>query len=516
MGNRASRKMKQIRLGENGVATNITITDGEVEELEQLFRESLREILKKSSKRRAVVETSRKIQTWARLVYDCMSQPGRVYHSVQHVLDVVHDMTPETHAIPILAALFHDVIYLSIDKGLLPTVEKVYLPDVLVEIEKEDDGSEDIRVSWKETSDNNRGRLWQEQRHLVDSVFGGLYASGPEKNLNEYLSALVAVRAIWDSLDTTQITMTAACIEATVPFRPTQPTTPMENLYQRLCDNNKSMMTDAQLIHAVQQAAFCANCDLGSFSTTNPYHFLDNSWKLLPEWAPALLAPQPRLTDMRRALRIMMQCYQHLSIDRLFQSFRSMPTDAVIAEKKRQTRKNVQMIGEYAAARLVGLETVLEALRDDETVISSALGGSTVFWKVFYEKCHAESFLTDASSEDEEPYKATLPKRQTTTTTTTTTGWNELVHDMLVQGRRTQFVWDAAEAPWAAHIYRTLGPAKLEELTTSHPPEASWLACLPASSVNLLADVLQEVLPESNFDDIRRPEEHRTWDCVVS
>ena len=73
--------------------------------------------------------TSEKLEHMSVLIHECMSNGSRNYHSIQHVFDLCESMEsddddydkaidPTNDPIGILAALFHDAIYISVDGGL--------------------------------------------------------------------------------------------------------------------------------------------------------------------------------------------------------------------------------------------------------------------------------------------------------------------------------------------------------------------------------------------------------------
>ena len=452
------------------------------------------------------------------LLYDCMVAYGRVYHSVPHILDVCAPMARSRYPVPVIAALFHDIIYLSIDKQLSPEIQALIPEALVVPKASESSGGDGGRPSVTLSSWNGNWVL-----KMVDTVFGGIRPN----NTNEYLSALVAVRATQSILSPSQLLRLTACIEATVPFRPNDPetgATPMEGLYQRVKEANEALpvsnddsnglstteqqqqldpdscvdnpkssrrLAEAELISIVQDAALTANCDLGSFSTPDYYKFLDNSWSLLPEWHPALL--QPSLDDLYKALLLLMQRYQDLNLDRIFPSFHNVPTEETMQQQKKQTASNIKATGEYGWTRLCATGTVLGALQAGVHVDESmaALGESNVFWTQF-RKCSKRrlSKITRSSKHPE--------------------GWNLLVHDVLLEGRRTSFVWDGADDPWAAYLYVTIGPKTIFDFSTSvlakekdNSTSFDWLSHLSEVSMRLLIQILNDVLPNADFTKIR-------------
>merc|ERR1711971_768967 len=62
---------------------------------------------------------------------------------------------------------------------------------------------------------------------------------------NEFLSALVAVRSLEGVISRKNLIKMAVCIEATIPFREDQNgRSPIDMLYERLCDVNGKYMLD--------------------------------------------------------------------------------------------------------------------------------------------------------------------------------------------------------------------------------------------------------------------------------
>ena len=127
---------------------------------------------------------------------------------------------------------------------------------------------------------------------MVEPIFG--YHQGSEitgKNgINEFLSAVVAVRQLEHHLNKEQLAQIACCIEASIPFKNSNKEYPnntahMERLYTNMVETKDACqldLTEEQLVESVQLAAAMANEDIGNFGTEDRYWFLDNTWSLLP------------------------------------------------------------------------------------------------------------------------------------------------------------------------------------------------------------------------------------------
>src|SRR5262245_21913280 len=69
---------------------------------------------------------SAEIEDFGVVVHECMSQNSRSYHSVMHVFDISTAASP----VQVLAALFHDSVYYTLDQGI-PERARARLGDCL-------------------------------------------------------------------------------------------------------------------------------------------------------------------------------------------------------------------------------------------------------------------------------------------------------------------------------------------------------------------------------------------------
>ena len=167
----------------------------ELQRLIELFREALTDL--------NVSVSEHELEEWSVIVHDGMSGDERDYHSIDHVFDVATGAPP----IAKIGALFHDLVYLEID-GALPPRQAALLYDVVAN----DAGGFALRP-YEDRNDRHRA--------IVEAIFGvqdGLPLT-TTTGLNEYLSAMLAVRALADSLPTKLLVQIGVCIEATIPFR---------------------------------------------------------------------------------------------------------------------------------------------------------------------------------------------------------------------------------------------------------------------------------------------------------
>jgi hypothetical protein len=404
----------------------------------------------------------------AELIVASMSTPSRVYHSMQHVLDIVQDIKLAAdggnHPIPILAALFHDVIYLNVDVAL-STAQAEILADILVQ---DNDGKSQSLALQITVSDP-----------LIDMVrllFG--FDLRPGQGYNEYISALLAVRVLSPLLDLKHLLQLTACIEASIPFRSvTDSSTPMERLYGRLEHTNRECgagLSDVELVETVQMAAFFTNCDLGSFCQTDSAVFLENSWKLLPEWKPALLSDKCRLQDLHDAFQLSHERYHQTNVQLIFQHFRGFPASCDLEGMRQRARDNLHVIGQYMSVRLLQLRVLLDLLK------VATIDPARPFTFLQQVDARIDQHSTDRPSQ-----------------LTDNSIWNDQVYVFLTQGRGLAFDWDAAASPLSALLYTQLGgqPAvTLGSRLADCKEEVTVL--LPVSLVNQIGDILSQVLPE--------------------
>jgi len=380
----------------------------------------------------------------SRLIFDSMTTSGRVYHAMQHVFDISEDMT---NPILILSALFHDIVYYSIDKEFSPEQEQL-LKDVLV--------PDTQQLTLAPTIED---RLFDKVVRMYGFVPGDEL---PKLGTNEFLSALIGVRILSKWLSDSQLMEIAACIEATIPFRPiVDGKSPMDRLYDRVklvCPDE----SEEWLVATVQNAATTANFDLCSFDSTDRDFFLDSSWKLIPEARPALLLDDCPLIEWMNEMKSLegRTVFLRGAVPKIFQSFRGSPTDEAMAEKERMTHENLDIMWEYAKVRqlqamiLVG---VVEAMGEDPAAFP-------------LQSCLAMDVPA-------------VPQEQTGSLSDV----EQIVRNWLVKGRRAAFHWDPAASPLGAYLFDSLGTKGVAEALeigkNQKPGSHELLKYLPKSVV---------------------------------
>jgi hypothetical protein len=366
--------------------------------------------------------------------------------------------------------LFHDVIYYSIDKSFsedqMKPLEGVLLPDMQ-------------QLSLAAEFDDP----------LVD-LFVRLYgftpgAELPKLGTNEFLSGMIGVRLLSKWLTVPHLMQIAACIEATIPFRPViDGKSPMDRLYDRLalvCPDQ----SEEWLVDTVRMAAATANCDMCSFDSSDLDFFMDSSWKLLPEARPILLQEDCPLIEYLNELHALEGRSKFLkgATSKIFQSFRQVPSEAEMEEKERKTHENLDIIREYAKVRLLQVMVLVEfadVMGEDPQALPLR---TCLRMDVPQVAGGASDSLTSVELE---------------------------VRNWLAGGRRACFSWDPAISSLAAYLFDTLGPkgitAAVDIGKNQNSGSHELLRHLPMSVVQTVATRLGAVLPDRAERFLQVPE----------
>jgi hypothetical protein len=200
------------------------------------------------------------LSAWARLVDESMSSEARSYHTTSHVLDVVAALPKHNNdPILLLAALFHDVVYLTVDRHL--STDQQALVGTIIR----DPSGEKENLEFVEHRED--GLLL-----LVRDIFE-VGNTNESVGLNEYLSAVVAVQMLGEYVTSAEIFQIGACIEASIPVRPNTCNgyvvrSPMQVLHDRLLLVNRKWglgFSSHELTKTTQRAVKFALADLISF-----------------------------------------------------------------------------------------------------------------------------------------------------------------------------------------------------------------------------------------------------------
>ena len=193
--------------------------------------------------------------------------PWRFFHTPEHIFEVGGN----EDAIEVLAALFHDTVYVQVDRSINFNVS-YYITPVAKEVNKQ--------LQIRDKSELSADATF-EMVMLVFNFEPGEVLN-PFSGQNEFLSALVAVKALEPFLKREQLLQIAGCIEATIPFRAAESgVTVSQRLYDRLLAINSLFnltLTDEQMRETVKKSVRISNRDVRSFAHQSAAHFLANTW----------------------------------------------------------------------------------------------------------------------------------------------------------------------------------------------------------------------------------------------
>jgi hypothetical protein len=293
-----------------------------------------------------------KLEQIAELIIQTMRGPWRYFHTSEHIFEVGGSVDP----IEVLAALFHDLVYVQVDQGVGFNISSAICPFV-----------KEVRSQLviKDQTELPNDTMYQ----LVAAVFGFVPGKilSPFAGQNEFLSAVIASKCLEPFLPASQIAQIAACIEATIPFRAVSPSglSAIELLHQRLIGVNRDFnleWSDTETREIVKRSVRLANRDVENFASPNSSNFLDNTWNLMPETNHELSNVNSyTVAGYRRSLQKMEGFLNFLKPELVFQQFMQEPEDETYAHMVARTRHNIAVAKLYLGVKLITI-AILEAL----------------------------------------------------------------------------------------------------------------------------------------------------------
>lgn len=297
-----------------------------------------------------VVEPAQ-LESISELIIQTMTGPWRFFHTPEHIFEVGGAIDP----IEVLAALFHDLVYVQVDHGVNLNISN-YISPYVKEVQK--------NLVIRSESDLPSQRIFE----IIVCVFGFKpeMTLSPFAGQNEFLSALIAGFCLQPFLSDAVIAKIAACIEATVPFRAAvEGVSAVEKLHYRLNLANERFnfgWSEEQVIAVVHRSVRLANRDVENFATPNSANFLDNTWNLMPETNHHLgVANTYTVRQYRESLQKMEGFMGFLQPELVFQQFRGEPDDATYQGLIERTAKNLEVARLYLGSKLLSI-AILEAL----------------------------------------------------------------------------------------------------------------------------------------------------------
>lgn len=292
-----------------------------------------------------------KLQQIAELIVQPMTGPWRYFHTPDHIFEVGGSTDP----IEVLAALFHDLVYVQVDQSVNFNLA-YYISPLIKEVKPLKAGEkEHLKI-------RDRSELPDDEiSDIVLAVFG--FAPGqklsPFAGQNEFLSALVAAKALEPFLSAQTLVPIIACIEATIPFQMSSEDgfTSSDRLYKRLRETNDRLhlkLTNDQIISAVKRAVRMANRDVEGFATPSAASFLDNTWNLLPETNHNLINSSTyTVQEYRISLQKMEGFLNFLQPKSVFRHFAGEPDEETYQNLVNGAQKNIEVARLYLGTKLV-------------------------------------------------------------------------------------------------------------------------------------------------------------------
>jgi hypothetical protein len=365
----------------------------------------------------------------AELIVQTMTGPWRYFHTPNHIFEVGGEDDP----IEVLAALFHDVVYVQVDQSVNFNLTYYIAPFVRQVGE---------HLVIRDPINLPQDQMFEMVREIFDFVPGQTLS--PMSGQNEFLSALVASKVLEDLLSLELLVKIVACIEATIPFRTkTELGSNSDILYRRLkdvCERFNLKLTDDELIETVKSSVRLSNRDVGSFAHESAAKFLDNTWNLLPETNHYLKnSSSYTINQYRTALQKMEGFMNFIQPEIIFHQFREYPDDATYKNLVDGARKNIEVGRLYLATKLFTI-AFLEAL---SLRFGRVIPVSTLMGEMPSEGFSAVS-LVDFLPQNPNSHE---PK----------TELHQLVLTLLDEGRTQSSSYDIKNSPLATYMVKCLG-----------------------------------------------------------
>lgn len=408
---------------------------------EQFNRKKIAKEIQRAFQELDILVNKSSIDAMAEMIFQSMSGPWRVYHTPEHIFDLIS--VGYEDPIIILAALFHDIVYVQVDASIYFNLTHYLSPFI-----EQQAGQMVIKAQVDVTQSQGF--------ELVLSLFGFSYAQvlSPYGGQNEFLSAIVAMQVLEPFLPLSLIAEIIVCIESTIPFRTTNDsgTTPINLLAVNLCNANSQFtlgLSDADIHTAITRAVILSNQDVASFADPSVASFLDTTWQLLPETNKALSrSTSYTVKEYRVALQKMEKLFSFVQPAVIFQQYGDIPDGKIYSKLIGYAQINLRTGQLYMRSKIITM-AILEALSSEYSVdapIASIMGDLP---------SHSKSNLrlTDFLPKLSNPYQ---PKDDMET----------IVLNLLEHGRGQTIDYDIANSPMSTFIAKSIGFNMIEEKMT--------------------------------------------------
>lgn len=411
------------------------------------------------------------VEDLAVLVHSAMESPQRRYHQSDHALFMSEGLPPRQA----LAGIFHDIVYYQLDGGF-PVRLKAWLTPVV------SPQGQDLLLQQPAAGDV--------PLQLCLDLFG--FQPGQLlplfRGMNEFLSAVVAVRLLQPHLGLADLVAVVACIEATVPFRGPDPdgrdctgllAQRLRALAQRLPGLDRGAALEDYVQGVMHDAVGLANRDVAGFSERDPGRFVSATWLLIEESnAPLAAVGVYTLRDYREALTRMQRFLDGLLASRVFQHYAGVPEP--------QTFRCLAL----AAGANIGFASAFLRLKITSIAIIEALAletGGNAPVSMFLGDIRA----TQGQPERVEDYLPPGPVAQ---------GLDTQLLLLLEKGRPEDSRNDLTISPLTAYMYRCLGAegsararSLAQRMLLGDSSPRQFLAQLPPAMLNGIIDACARI-----------------------
>ena len=294
--------------------------------------------------------TATHLETLIALVDRSMNLPTRHYHDLAHALMVAESNDP----LDALIGLFHDIVQAGVDGGLPPDSEH-YLTGLV------------------NRGDSGEFRLLDSAEALQDPVFdivkrcfgfSDTQTLSPFAGQNEFLSALIACKALDAVLDAEHLAAVSLGIEATVPFRK-DPHLLAASYMSALVDINhrhRSQIDESDMRSHIRRAVRIANRDVRSFGESDLLAFLDDTWGLMYESSIELRAGgSVSVTSYRQTIQKMTRFLSSLAAPVIFRQYDGEPIQSDHQHRLESTARNLEVIADVMHAKLLATALIESA-----------------------------------------------------------------------------------------------------------------------------------------------------------
>jgi hypothetical protein len=398
---------------------------GTVQKLISIFNQSFLEM--------GVSVSLEKLESLAVTIHRAMTVQARHFHNLEHVFTFVDAADP----IRTMAALYHDIVYYQVDMGFSPQIWELVSPY----LREEDD---EFFVA---------ENLPREDRLVMMTLDVFNLHPGQQLSsvtaLNEFLSALVMNKQLDGLVREKDLLCMTLCIEATIPFRSRTPEgkTHFEIMEQRLreiSDHYGLALSQHELVDTIKITVAFANKDIENFAEPDPDHFLDNTWKLLPETNAALRMPDVySIGAYRQAMQKMETFLMALNPDCVFSQYHGVPSDEEYRTMVHYAHNNIVIGREYLELKILAI-AILEAL-------AKATGGDAPL-SLFQGDVPREG----VSIKRLEYFLPDIPEP----------AWvdhHSVMYHLLEAGRSGDTSFDMKNSPLSLFVYKAMPPEKVSE-----------------------------------------------------